>query len=373
MELARLHVNGDRLTSEGSKTSVTSWLCRDDFDRERMLDMEERVRPVRQRAFAILALALIACGPWLGWWPALFLIPAAAFFATADALMPKVPRPEYLMFAAWIASGVVIGSAVALSGGPHTPTLSWLALPVITLSSRFSMRGVVAGVLVTLAILFTVAFGVDAHAVLNNPVLVIAPFALVVCVATLSTPLMRSDIQHRSDAVIDPLTGMLNRNALSTRVLELAEQSQLTGEPVGIIVGDLDHFKNINDTRGHTVGDRVLKEVAYQLRKRLRAFDLAYRLGGEEFMILLPGSDLDRSAELAERLREGVSAEAVAGGVLVTMSFGVSASGDSETFDYGTVFTRADEALYRAKSNGRDQVCLSGRAAAPANGVPIHA
>ena len=76
-----------------------------------------------------------------------------------------------------------------------------------------------------------------------------------------------------------------------------------------MIVGDLDHFKMINDTHGHPVGDSVLKDVAYLLRKQLRAFDLAYRLGGEEFLILLPGSDLERTVELAERLRERVAAE----------------------------------------------------------------
>ncbi len=338
----------------------SSWLCRDEFDRERMLDMEERVRPVRQRALVILAIALIAAGPWLGWWPALFLIPAAICFGLADRLMPRVAKPELLMFGAWVVSGLVIGGAVALSGGPDQPTLAWLAIPVITLSSRFPMRGVVAGVIVNCLILLAVAFGVDAHRVIDDPVYVIAPLALLLCVAVLSTPLMRSDIQHRSDAVIDQLTGMLNRKALSTRVVELAQQSVVTGEAVGIIVGDLDHFKAINDTRGHSVGDIVLKEVAYVLRKRLRAFDLAYRLGGEEFLVLLPGSDLAQSAMLAEALRQGVAEHGVAGDVTVTMSFGVGASKQGQTFDYSEVFKEADEALYRAKRNGRDQVCLSG-------------
>jgi diguanylate cyclase (GGDEF)-like protein len=327
-----------------------------------MLDMEERVRPVRQRALTILAVALVAAGPWLGWWPALFLIPAALCFGAADVLMPRIERPELLMFGAWIGSGVVIGGAVALSGGPSQPTLAWLAIPVITLSSRFPMRGVVAGVIINIVILLVVAFGVDANQIIENPVLVIAPVALLLCVAVLSTPLMRSDIQHRSDAVIDPLTGMLNRNALGTRVAELAQQSQLTGESIGIIVGDLDHFKAINDTRGHSVGDVVLKEVAYQLRKQLRAFDLAYRLGGEEFLILLPGSDLDQSAALAEQLREGIASNDVAGGLAVTMSFGVGASPRGESFDYPEIFKTADAALYRAKRSGRDQVCLSDEA-----------
>jgi diguanylate cyclase (GGDEF)-like protein len=339
-----------------------------------MLDMEERVRPVRQRALAILGVALIAAGPWLGWWPALFLIPAALCFGVADLLMPRVVRPELLMFGAWIGSGLVIGGAVALSGGPTQPTLAWMAIPVITLSSRFPMRGVVVGVIVNIAILLAVAFGVNAHQIVHDPVLVIAPVALLLCVAVLSTPLMRSDIQHRSDAVIDQLTGMLNRNALSTRVAELAQQSQLTGESIGIIVGDLDHFKAINDTRGHSVGDVVLKEVAYQLRKQLRAFDLAYRLGGEEFLILLPGSDLEQSAILAEQLRRGVADNDVAGGLDVTMSFGVGASLRGEPFEYAEVFKAADAALYRAKRGGRDRVCLAEEAPVGAVvGVPVFA
>jgi diguanylate cyclase (GGDEF)-like protein len=280
-----------------------------------------------------------------------------------------------LMFGAWIGSGLVIGGAVALSGGASQPGLAWLAIPVITLSSRFPMRGVVAGVIINIVILLVVAFGVDANQIIDNPVLVIAPVALLLCVAVLSTPLMRSDIQHRSDAVIDPLTGMLNRNALGARVAELAQQSQITGESIGIVVGDLDHFKAINDTRGHSVGDVVLKEVAYQLRKQLRAFDLAYRLGGEEFLILLPGSDVDQSAALAEQLREGVASNHVAGGLEVTMSFGVGASPRGEPFDYAEVFKTADAALYHAKRSGRDRVCLSGEAlaAAPELAVPAFA
>jgi diguanylate cyclase (GGDEF)-like protein len=324
-----------------------------------MLDMEERVRPVRRRTFAILAVAIAAVGPWLGWWPLLFLIPAGLFFSAADQLMPRAARPELLMFAAWIGSELTIAGAVSLEGGPRVAALSWLAIPVITLSSRFSMRGVVAGVAIAASLVVAVAFGVDARAVVHSPELVVAPLALILCVAVLSTPLMRSDIQHRSDAVIDQLTGMLNRKALSVRVQELTQQSAVTGEPIGVIVGDLDHFKEINDTHGHSVGDTVLREVAYMLRKQLRAFDLAYRLGGEEFLILLPGSDLAHAEWLAERLRARVGSERVAGEIPVTISFGVGASARGETFDYAAVFAKADAALYRAKRKGRDRVCLA--------------
>jgi diguanylate cyclase (GGDEF)-like protein len=337
----------------------SSWLCPDDAARERMLDMDARVRPYRQRTFAILGLAILSSAWWTGWWPLLFIVPGAAFFAGADRLLPRVNRPELVMFAAWIGAEVTIAGAISLAGHEGITALSWLAIPVITLSARFSMRGVVTGVVIAGVLVIAVAFGVDPHAVLHSPELVLAPLALLVCVAVLSTPLMRSDIQHRTDAVIDQLTGMLNRKALGARTHELAQQSQITGEPVGVIVGDLDHFKRINDTRGHAVGDAVLKDVAYLLRKQLRAFDLAYRLGGEEFLILVPGSDLDRTVELAARLRAGVATSLVADNLAVTMSFGVGASARNESFDYASVFAEADAALYKAKRGGRNRVCVA--------------
>jgi diguanylate cyclase (GGDEF)-like protein len=330
-----------------------------------MLDMEGRIRPLRRQSFAILAVAILAMTPWTGWGPPLFLIPTGIFFGLADRFMPRISKPEYLMFAAWVGTSLMIAGVAALAGGPRVATISWLSLPVIALGSRFSMSGVVVGVVICMGLVLAVAFGVDTQAVLNNPVVVFVPLGLVLVIGMLSVPLMRSDIQHRSDAVIDQLTGMLNRKALSTRSEELAQQALISGDPIGMIVCDLDHFKRINDTHGHSVGDDVLQEVAYTLRKHLRAFDLAYRLGGEEFLILLPGSDLGRSVELAERLRRRVAADPYAGSVPVTMSFGVSASGQGEPFDYQEVFSEADAALYRAKRGGRNQVCMVGSAGAP--------
>jgi diguanylate cyclase (GGDEF)-like protein len=338
----------------------SSWLCRDGFDRQRMLDMDERVRSARQKAFGLLGLSLIALGPWVGWWPLLLLPPAGAFFAIADRLKARVSRPEYPMFASFLAVQITLAGAVALAGGARAPGISWLAIAVVVLSSRFSMRGVVAGVVFTILLVLAVAFGVDREVVFSNPALLVVPLTSVLCVAVLSTPLMRSDMEHRSDALFDQLTGMLNRNALQSRVLELARQSQATGEPIGMVLGDLDHFKDVNDTRGHQAGDDVLREVASLLRGHLRAFDLAYRIGGEEFLILLPGSDLARSRELAERLCAAVSADPV-GGVPVTMSFGVAASEPGEGFHYSTVFATADSELYRAKEGGRNRVAWARR------------
>jgi len=318
--------------------------------------MEERIKPVRRIAMGILAIALVAGAPWIGWWTLIPLAGAAGFFLVADARLQDSERPEYLMFGAWVGSEAMIAGAVALTGGPQVATLSWLAIPIVTLSARFSLRGVIIGVSIAIALLLAVAFGRDAGAILDNPPLVLAPLALILAVAVLSTALMQSDMHHRGEAVIDSLTGMLNRKALMNRVSELAQQSEITGEPIGLILGDLDQFKDVNDSQGHAAGDAALTDVAYLLRKRLRAFDLAYRIGGEEFLILLPGADTRESAQIAEDLRLAVAADTVGDGTRLTMSFGVSASGRGGGFDYDRVFAAADEALYEAKSGGRNAV-----------------
>jgi diguanylate cyclase (GGDEF)-like protein len=199
--------------------------------------------------------------------------------------------------------------------------------------------------------------------VLHDPSLVIAPIALMIAVAMFQTVLMRSDVKHRAEAVIDPLTGILNRTALARRAEELAQQSRITRQPIGLIAGDIDHFKAINDSSGHAAGDAVLRDVAYELRRTLRAFDLFYRMGGEEFLVLVPGADVAHATELAEALRGAVAREPL-GGHHVTMSFGVAASAPDEAFDFEAVFGAADAALYEAKHSGRNRVCPSPPAAA---------
>jgi diguanylate cyclase (GGDEF)-like protein len=149
---------------------------------------------------------------------------------------------------------------------------------------------------------------------------------------------------------------MLNRKALTHRIAELTQQARMTGEPVGMIVGDLDHFKAINDAAGHTIGDAVLRDVASLLRGQLRAFDLAYRIGGEEFLVLLPGSSLAQTQVIAEQLRRAVAAATCGGDQRLTMSFGIAASEPGGDFDYAAVFATADAALYEAKDAGRNRV-----------------
>jgi diguanylate cyclase (GGDEF)-like protein len=123
---------------------------------------------------------------------------------------------------------------------------------------------------------------------------------------------------------------------------------------VSLVLCDVDGFKEINDEHGHDRGDAVLRDIAYELRKRLRSFELVYRLGGEEFLIVLPGIGLEGGVVTAERLREAVE-QARPKDIHVTISLGVS-SASGAAVDYDELFRAADSALYEAKRAGRNQV-----------------
>jgi diguanylate cyclase (GGDEF)-like protein len=333
----------------------SSRLIRDGVDRERMLDMDRRLRPVRRSSLIVLGLALVASGPWLGWWTLAPLLAAAALFSFADRSVAAMDRPEYALFAAWVGSEVMIAASLALTGGPTAPMMCWLAIPMVTLVARFSDRGIALGLAATVTLLLGVSFGVDTAAVVADPALVIAPLALIIVVTMFAMTLMRSDAEHRDRALLDPLTAMLNRTALAGRVDELAQQSAITGEPVGMVLADIDHFKAVNDRHGHAVGDAVLRHVAYTIRGQLRAFDLAYRIGGEEFLLLLPGASAGETAGLAEQIRTAIEGESIAD-VSVTVSCGVAGSPTGSAFDYNAVFRACDGALYKAKGGGRNRV-----------------
>ena len=324
--------------------------------------MDRRLKPMRTATFVVLGAALITSAPWLGWWPLLPMATAVAGFGLAGRFIDRLRHPEYAAAGAWVLAQVTIAISIALSGGAASPAVGWLAIPVVTLSARFDRRVVAAGLLLTTLLMLGVTVGARSGDVAANPALAIAPLALLAAIALLSTALMTSDVEHRSKSVLDPLTGMLNRASLDARVAELRQQAELTGEPVGIVVGDIDHFKPVNDEHGHTVGDAVLVDVAAAMRTQLRAFDLAYRIGGEEFLVLLPGAGRDDVAQAAERIRRAVSETTVEDGssrIAVTVSVGATTYQDAtETPD--ALVALADRALYESKDGGRNQVTMVG-------------
>lgn len=319
-----------------------------------MLDMERHMRPARAALFAMLAATLVVLGPWIGWWPLAPLGVGVAGFLIADRVMPKSSRPEYCIMAAWAVAQLMIGMSVVFTGGPRSLFLPWLAIPAATLSARFNTRGVIAGVVWTVAIMIAASVGVNPTVIADSPQRLLVPLTLLVGVTLLTTALMHSDVKHRAAATIDPLTGLFNRQSLTLRAAELIEQARVTQTPMALMIGDLDHFKEVNDRHGHLVGDDVLREIANILRTTLRTFDYIYRYGGEEFVILLPGTGEATAVATAKRLRAAVAGSQPAG-LDMTMSFGVSVSNCQET-TLDDLLVAADRALYDAKADGRDRV-----------------
>jgi two-component system cell cycle response regulator len=172
---------------------------------------------------------------------------------------------------------------------------------------------------------------------------------------------LRDNVQLSLEmAITDGLTGLYNRRYMESHVVTLVEQAQTRGKPLALLIVDIDFFKSINDTHGHDAGDDVLREFAIRLKKSIRGIDLACRYGGEEFVVVMPETDMAVASVVAERIRRRIATEPFAvdkgaKAVPVTISIGLAAlgaAGDSAA----SLLKRADQALYRAKRDGRNRV-----------------
>jgi diguanylate cyclase (GGDEF)-like protein len=324
--------------------------------RERLLDMEERVRRYRLAYFAILALALTLGGRSAGWWWIAPLLAGLGGFAIADRFMRTSAHPAVWIAGAWAALPVLLAAAVLVTGQATSPVLVWLALPAVTLGFRFEPRGMAFGTLFVIAMFLGSAVLPDPHVAWEHRQVLIADAALIVSTVILSGALVESDRAHRRRSTLDPLTGLFNRNALEQRLGELEGQpcNPAEGLSHAFLLCDLDHFKRVNDQLGHAAGDAVLQDVAYTMRAALRAGDSIYRVGGEEILVILPGAGHEEAIEIAERLRTEVR-ERRPVGVPVSVSIGVAVS-EPDSVDTEDLLARADAALYAAKAGGRNLV-----------------
>jgi diguanylate cyclase (GGDEF)-like protein len=344
-----------------------TWLCPTAFDRDRLLEMEAKLKRPRAIMYGAIAITFVVAIPWLGWW---ILVPLAGSVLGYSLLRPRIAkseRPEYVIGATVVNAQLLIGVGIALTGGPVSPAIPLLLLPIVTLPVRFSERGVIAGVGITIAVLLASTVALDPRAFADDPTFTLIGLAAIGGLAAFADTLMRAEIEQRAHATLDPLTGLLNRKALAGRFAEIADQARLTGAWVSLIECDLDCFKEVNDAHGHDRGDAVLKEAAYVMRKNLRSFELVYRLGGEEFLVVLPGVAPEQGHALAEHLRTGIE-EARPGGLSVTASFGIASARGAEV-QFETLFREADAALYLAKRNGRNRVIGPDREPVPTPGA----
>jgi two-component system cell cycle response regulator len=169
----------------------------------------------------------------------------------------------------------------------------------------------------------------------------------------------------RFKATHDTLTGVWNRGAILEMLDREINRSRREGPSLGVLIGDLDHFKVVNDTYGHLAGDSVLREVTKRIQAAIRLYDAVGRYGGEEFLVLLPGCDGAATMDKAEQLRTAIvqrPIETPAGPLRVTMSFGAVATVNWPLDTANQILQMADAALYRAKQEGRNRAVMAGAA-----------
>ncbi len=250
---------------------------------------------------------------------------------------------------------VTIAYAVATLRGPPSDLAGLFALPVLWQSLFFGRRGAVAVLaLVGLADAFALVL-LHRYGTTARWINVMVPTAVIAVVVALLQEQNRRLLEFLShEARVDPLTGLLNRRGFEERARVQLAHLHRDPQPFSLVTFDVDHFKRINDEWGHEVGDRVLRHIARGLRAHAREVDLLARFGGEEFVALLPGADVDGARAFAERVRAGLAEGGDTDLPAVRLSAGVRCGAPGA--DLGVLVSQADMALYEAKRAGRDQI-----------------
>lgn len=234
-----------------------------------------------------------------------------------------------------------------LKGSPSTERIPVILVTVGTTSDEDIVRGVELG-------------ACDLISVPCSPIVLVAKIRAVRHRAMMERTL-RDELRAMSlQAMSDPLTGLLNRRNFESRIAEATAHARRLSQPFAIVMLDLDHFKAVNDVHGHVDGDRLLVHFANTIHVVMRADDVAFRFGGDEFALLLSACDARRALEVTERLRDWLCASPFrfSDGTdqVVAFSAGVAAAAEDERYSGERLVDRADLALYRAKARGSDRV-----------------
>lgn len=294
-------------------------------------------------------------------WPWLLALAHGIWMACLAVMIESVAARLYFFNAA----GAIVLAAAALAVKP--PADGSLLIAARLTQCIFA------------SIAFLHAWRVLWFAVAGTPDTVIAPVPIQVMVGIAQSLLQialtfgfllmqnfRLNDELREQADMDVLTGLFNRRGLDLRARRLLARTQKARGQMAILLIDIDHFKQINDTHGHACGDRVLRWLSDQLPAQLRPNDLLGRYGGEEFVALLPDADLATAYKVAERMRSTIAAHATdidSLTICITLSIGIALAKDAN-YDLEACLARADAGLYRAKQAGRNRVDLSGHAGA---------
>jgi diguanylate cyclase (GGDEF)-like protein len=331
---------------------------------------------VNPNTFWLVALLLLGFSAWdyfvdpAHWRAALAIRAIAAFAIIATGLFQKLPgKLHWLPLLAKVRLAIaVFASAYAAAMldrgygfGVAGLVVILLTGPYIASDTRDLLRTNLAAALALAAVMLVVPL--SRFDIIGTAVFVLlAALASTLLGRVIETSSRRAfalEIDLYRDARTDSLTGLDNRRAMQERGRVELKRATRSGAPVSVILCDLDHYKNVNDKYGHEAGDRALTSAAAVLRRALRESDTLGRWGGEEFMVILPGTDRRGAADVAERMRAAIAAARFDGVAEAnTISLGVASSEtlDDPAMEWDLLIKEADQRLYRAKNEGRDRV-----------------
>ena len=338
-----------------------SWVCPTDADVQRFYEALPGINRGRRQVVLILLPGSLLMTTWLGV-PNLALIAAAATVAVLTDRLAVSRGTTAILSGLVISVGfqIVLSAGVAATGGLDSPYLAWLSVPVTMLAARYRRAVFAAALLVAFALgalACLVAHVADTGREAPAYVQGLSTMILMCALGVIALNLQSAEIESRREATSDALTGLLNRKALAVQFRLMGAHAIATGGWIGVVLCDLDHFKSVNDTHGHAVGDDVLRRVAAVVQSCVRPQDRVFRYGGEELLVLLPDADRGTSAAVAERIRRTVEETPVVG-LRITLSAGVAAASGAVA-DERKLLEAADKALYTAKSAGRNRVELA--------------
>lgn len=308
--------------------------------------------------------------PWVGY---LAIGVLMALFTTLSAIWSQ---PRVLMLAQNTGSSLIFAlGALLLWSANSARTLDRALIWTMALFAAHGFSRPLQAMLVEHS-LESLRFGVSTFQAIN--VVIIGVLSVLMAMIMLAGVVQDTMQRERAEATIDPLSGLLTRRAFEAEVAATLARGKAEGIPISLIVADIDRFKRINDELGHAVGDMIIRSFGQLIAGNIRPNDIAGRVGGEEFCIVVWNCNAEQAHVLAERIRTATMGLRAINGdtdIIVTASFGVAGFGPG--MSYHDVFVQADKALYSCKNGGRNQVCrvdqpdLSALEFAPSNVVPL--
>jgi len=319
--------------------------------------MEAEIRSARRTAYGVMGAAVVLSAPVVGWTPLVpLLVCVVATYGSTAIVARGLGAPRVVLLATSTLALAMLTLMAAASGGAQSPLLAWPAILVASVAVRLDSRDLAVMTVTACVSPIAAATLVDPGGLAHDPSGVLGACAVIIAVAAYTGTIMRAEVRHRGEARTDPLTGLLNRKGLEARAEALARGRDGIVTPIAVIAGDVDNFKWVNDQHGHDAGDALLCQVAELLQRNVRSQDLVVRLGGDEFLIVLPGTSANQVTLLGERLIDLARQELPHPG---RVGISMGAAGAMTPVDFAGLWKRADEALYAAKRRGRGRLVVA--------------